>query len=293
MSTSVFPIVKLVSVAFLIVVVGVFIGMTMCATLHPPVESFSSCARSNADVDSSKDITPNTKKCIRIVSRPTPPPPPPKLRAPTIVIAPSRQVLSTDLQKTQQERQSACAQDNPTPSTSCPKSVYCPPCPKCPAPCPRMCPDMSKYVLKTSIPPCPVAEVDQDVYMLKSKCKQPDMSKYVLKSKMHSFKNPPRPPRSERKEKSKTAPLSSPSYEASQNKKQKSVRANADKSSSRSSNAEPPSADTKKPQSNGLFGDKNVLDDENMVAWNDMGIGGGGFGASVKESTTFTDSCVK
>jgi hypothetical protein len=47
--------------------------------------------------------------------------------------------------------------------------------------CPPM-PDMSKYVLKTSIPPCPSCP-DLDNYMLKTECPPvPDMSQYVLKS---------------------------------------------------------------------------------------------------------------
>lgn len=47
--------------------------------------------------------------------------------------------------------------------------------------CPPM-PDMSKYVLKSSIPPCPSLP-DMSNYMLKSECPPvPDMSQYVLKS---------------------------------------------------------------------------------------------------------------
>lgn len=47
--------------------------------------------------------------------------------------------------------------------------------------CPAM-PDMSKYVLKSSIPPCP-SMPDMENYMLKSECPPvPDMSQYVLKS---------------------------------------------------------------------------------------------------------------
>ena len=43
-------------------------------------------------------------------------------------------------------------------------------------------PDMSKYVLKTSIPPCP-SMPDLTNYMLKTECPPvPDMSQYVLKS---------------------------------------------------------------------------------------------------------------
>ena len=49
----------------------------------------------------------------------------------------------------------------------------CPPCTQ---------PDMSRYVLKTTIPPCPsLPEMSQ--YMLKTECPPvPDLSKYVLKS---------------------------------------------------------------------------------------------------------------
>ena len=42
--------------------------------------------------------------------------------------------------------------------------------------------DMSKYVLKSSIPPCPQLP-DMSEYMLKSECPPvPDLSKYILKS---------------------------------------------------------------------------------------------------------------
>ena len=62
------------------------------------------------------------------------------------------------------------------------------PCP-CPNPRPRYpadaeCrqPDMNKYVLKTTIPPCPVLP-DMSNYILKSECPPvPDLSNYVLKS---------------------------------------------------------------------------------------------------------------
>lgn len=48
------------------------------------------------------------------------------------------------------------------------------------APCPV--PDATKYVLKSTVPPCP-AMPDMTRYMLKTECpSQPDMSKYVLKS---------------------------------------------------------------------------------------------------------------
>jgi len=53
------------------------------------------------------------------------------------------------------------------------KPIVCPPCEK---------PDMSKWILKTSVPPCPPVP-DMSRYMLKTECPpQPDMSKYVLKS---------------------------------------------------------------------------------------------------------------
>ena len=51
--------------------------------------------------------------------------------------------------------------------------LVCPPCRE---------PNMSKYVLKSSIPPCP-AVPDLTQYMLKTECPPvPDLSKYVLKS---------------------------------------------------------------------------------------------------------------
>ena len=51
--------------------------------------------------------------------------------------------------------------------------LICPPCRE---------PDMSKYVLKSSIPPCPQLP-DMTNYMLKTECPPvPDLSKYVLKS---------------------------------------------------------------------------------------------------------------
>jgi hypothetical protein len=53
------------------------------------------------------------------------------------------------------------------------KQILCPPC---------MQPDMSKYVLKATVPPCPM-QPDLSSYMLKTQCPPvPDLSKYVLKS---------------------------------------------------------------------------------------------------------------
>lgn len=56
------------------------------------------------------------------------------------------------------------------------------PC-ECPHPTPQCKqPDMSKFVLKSSIPPCP-AVPDMSNYILKSECPPvPDLSNYVLKS---------------------------------------------------------------------------------------------------------------
>jgi hypothetical protein len=51
--------------------------------------------------------------------------------------------------------------------------------------CPPV-PDLSNYVLKTSIPPCPTVP-SMDNYMLKSECPPvPDLSQYVLKTSIPS-----------------------------------------------------------------------------------------------------------
>ena len=70
----------------------------------------------------------------------------------------------------------------PAPSCSdCGGGFPCPDHGNGSAVCPPM-PDMSKYVLKSSIPPCPTCP-DMENYMLKSECPPvPDMSQYVLKS---------------------------------------------------------------------------------------------------------------
>ena len=68
---------------------------------------------------------------------------------------------------------SPCGCDKPRPSKRHPA---CPECPECKQP------NMSKYVLKTSIPPCP-SMPDMSNYMLKSECPPvPDLSNYILKS---------------------------------------------------------------------------------------------------------------
>ena len=74
-------------------------------------------------------------------------------------------------------------------------SVVIPKCQACGKSCPCSCggnarpvcppcrePDLSKYVLKSTIPPCPTSP-DMSQYMLKTECPPaPDLSKYVLKS---------------------------------------------------------------------------------------------------------------
>ena len=70
---------------------------------------------------------------------------------------------------------------------SCPpcEKLICPPCKPCQPVCPQSNSDMSKYVLKSSIPPCPSIP-DLSNYILKTEipsCPKPiDMSKYVLKT---------------------------------------------------------------------------------------------------------------
>ena len=65
-------------------------------------------------------------------------------------------------------KQSPCACANPRPR--------CPPCPPCREP------DLSKYVLKSTVP-SPIQCPDMSQYMLKTECPPvPDLSKHVLKS---------------------------------------------------------------------------------------------------------------
>jgi hypothetical protein len=69
---------------------------------------------------------------------------------------------------------SACNKVSPCPCAN-PRPV-CPPCPPCREP------DLSKYVLKSTVPPCPPMP-DLSKYMLKTECPPvPDLSNYVLKS---------------------------------------------------------------------------------------------------------------
>lgn len=52
----------------------------------------------------------------------------------------------------------------------------------CPAPKPHWIPDMSKYVLKSTVPPCPQCP-DLSNYILKTEIPpMPDLSRYILKS---------------------------------------------------------------------------------------------------------------
>ena len=67
---------------------------------------------------------------------------------------------------------SGCRRCNRNPC-SCEAGAQCPPCVQ---------PDMSRYVLKSTIPPCQQCP-DMTNYMLKSECPPvPDLSKYVLRS---------------------------------------------------------------------------------------------------------------
>lgn len=68
----------------------------------------------------------------------------------------------------------SCGNGNPC---GCPNPrPVCPPCEPCKQP------DLSAYVLKSTIPPCPQCP-DMSQYMLKTECPPiPDMSEYVLKS---------------------------------------------------------------------------------------------------------------
>ena len=69
-----------------------------------------------------------------------------------------------------------CGADSPCGCSKPTPRIICPACPECKQP------NMSKYVLKSSIPPCP-AVPDMSNYILKTECPPvPDLSNYVLKS---------------------------------------------------------------------------------------------------------------
>lgn len=70
----------------------------------------------------------------------------------------------------------SCGETSPCGCNKPKPRPICPACPECKQP------DMSKYVLKSSIPPCPPIP-DLSNYILKSECPPvPDLSNYVLKS---------------------------------------------------------------------------------------------------------------
>lgn len=70
----------------------------------------------------------------------------------------------------------SCGENSPCKCSKPRPRPICPACPECKQP------DMSKYVLKSSIPPCPPVP-DLSNYILKSECPPvPDLSNYVLKS---------------------------------------------------------------------------------------------------------------
>lgn len=75
------------------------------------------------------------------------------------------------------ESQSSCDSCGRSSPCGCPSPrPICPPCPPCREP------DLSKYVLKSTVPPCPPLP-DLSKYMLKTECPPvPDLSQYVLKS---------------------------------------------------------------------------------------------------------------
>lgn len=84
----------------------------------------------------------------------------------------SRSFLSSE--GFQDAKCNSCGGSNPC---GCPSPrPRCAPCPSCPEP------DLSKYILKSTVPPCPPMP-DLSKYMLKTECPPvPDLSKYVLRS---------------------------------------------------------------------------------------------------------------
>jgi hypothetical protein len=86
----------------------------------------------------------------------------------------SRSFLSEGFQDASSLSCNSCGRVNPC---GCPNPrPRCAPCPACPEP------DLTKYVLKSSVPPCPPMP-DLSKYMLKTECPPvPDLSKYVLRS---------------------------------------------------------------------------------------------------------------
>ena len=105
------------------------------------------------------------------------------LSMPTQPEYPSAAAMSGLCGRCQKPRPCGCATGGADAgSNSCPTGMpyaareRCPPCPSCPTP------DMSKWMKKSAVPPCPPLP-DMSKYMLKTECPPlPDMSKYVLKS---------------------------------------------------------------------------------------------------------------
>ena len=111
--------------------------------------------------------------------------PPPKSKC-----SPKPKVIKVESTCSQPPPQETCKKEYTCPpcvKTDCPpcQKLECPPCKPCQPVCPSPAPDLSRYVLKSSIPPCPILP-DMSNYILKSEipvCPPlPDMSKYVLKS---------------------------------------------------------------------------------------------------------------
>lgn len=122
----------------------------------------------------------------------TSPPPKPKCCPTTIKPLPPPKPTCPPINKECPQPEPQCCPEKEVTCPPCPK-MDCPPCPKltcqpckpCEPVCPSKCPDLSRYVLKSSIPPCPPMP-NMDDYILKSRIppcpRMPDMSKYVLKS---------------------------------------------------------------------------------------------------------------
>ena len=129
---------------------------------------------------------------VGFVAPETSPPPKPKCCPPPKVVEVTKSCPKPEEKTCPQPVCNTCSKPNN--ECGCQKKEYhCPPCPKLECPpckpckpvCPGAMPDLSKYVLKSSIPPCPQLP-DMSNYILKSEIppcpRLPDMSKYVLKS---------------------------------------------------------------------------------------------------------------
>lgn len=155
-----------ISIVLIILIVLLFILMfvnkfTNVTNSGQTIESFSD-EKCSGDNTQEEEECPNCKNTTCTCSNGIPPPPPP----PKVIIVDNDADDNDDIDNNNDMDDND--EDNKT----------------CPSPCPEM-PDMSKYILKSSIPPCP---------------KLPDMSKYVLKSSIPKCepcdkrKMPPCPP---------------------------------------------------------------------------------------------------